>query len=182
MSAAQTNGDADMKKAIAFIILTVLIVCLAAACSAEEPVAQISTTAVTDSEGQTRYYEYVTDENGESVTDTNGSTLMAEIATDPNGTAVTDRSGEYVTENKTVFSLHNKQDSTTINSGSGKTESEAGSDADNEVEFDPNSGSGTTAATEKPTTTTATPSTVTDPSVATTQSATDSDGWINKWY
>lgn len=166
-----------MKKILLCILLTVLIVCLAAACSAGNENGEISTTAVTDAAGQTRYYEPVTDENGETVTDENGDAVFAEIETDADGTAVTNRSGEYVTADKTtVFQPQN-----TADNYSGNTEnSGAGSGADNEIPFKP-SGEDTTATTAERATTTTAPQT-TDPGVTTTQSATDSEGWINKWY
>lgn len=59
--------------------------CTGAACSAGNPAAEASATSVTDSEGQTRYYEYVTDENGETVTAENGAAVLAEIKTDADG-------------------------------------------------------------------------------------------------
>lgn len=158
-----------MKKILPFILLTALIVCLAAACSAGNESSELSTTAVTDAAGQTRYYEPVTDENGETVTDENGGAVFAEIETDTDGTAVTNRSGEYVTADKTtVFQPQNTADSG------------AGSGADNEIPFEPGGGDTTATTAERATTTTA-PQT-TDPGVTTTQSATDSEGWINKWY
>lgn len=40
-----------MKKILPFILLTVLIVCLAAACSAGNESSELSTTAVTDAAG-----------------------------------------------------------------------------------------------------------------------------------
>ena len=166
-----------MKKILPCILLTVLIVCLAAACSAGNESSELSTTAVTDAAGQTRYYEPVTDENGETVTDENGSAVFAEIETDTGGTAVTNRSGEYVTADKTtVFQPQN-----TADNSAGNTEiSGAGSGADNEIPFEPG-GEDTTATTAERATTTTAPQT-TDPDVTTTQSATDSEGWINKWY
>lgn len=166
-----------MKKILPFILLTALIVCLAAACSAGNESRELSTTAVTDAAGQTRYYEPVTNENGETVTDENGGAVFAEIETDTDGTAVTNRSGEYVTADKTtVFQPQN-----TADSSAGNTEnSGAGSGADNEIPFEPG-GEDTTATTAERATTTTAPQT-TDPGVTTTQSATDSEGWINKWY
>lgn len=166
-----------MKKILPFILLTVLIVCLAAACSAGNESSELSTTAVTDAAGQTRYYEPVTDENGETVTDENGGAVFAEIEINTDGTAVTNRSGEYVTADKTtVFQPQNTAD----NSAGNTENSGADSGADNEIPFEPG-GEDTTATTAERATTTTAPQT-TDPDVTTTQSATDSEGWINKWY
>lgn len=169
-----------MKRFIVLITLTVIMVCIATACSAGNESIEVSTTAVTDADGQTQYYEYVTGENGEAATDDNGNALFAVIETDSGGSAVTERSGEYVTKSRTVTLNQNAQGTTEKSNTQGSADNANGSDADNEVEFIPGSGS-TTTTTQRTTTTTA-PQTTDDPSSSTTQSATDSEGWINKWY
>ncbi len=169
-----------MKKTITIIILTVLIVCFAAACGAESANNEVSTTAVTDAEGQTKYYEYITDENGENVTDGNDNSLFAEIETGNDGTAVTNSGGEFVTKSESAVTLPNSQ-SNTAAGNAGSSESNSDSAADNEVEFYPSGGNTETTETQKPTSTTAAQATSGKPET-TTQSATDSEGWINKWY
>lgn len=163
-----------MKKNISLILLIILLVCTGAACSAGDPVAEVSTTSVTDTEGQTRYYEYVTDENGETVTAENGNAVLAEIETDANGTAATRQSGEFVTKEETTV-ISNQ----TTQSGAGNTS--GSSSADNEIPFDPGPENETTSEKQTQNTTTTKPATAPSGDT-TTQSATDADGWINKWY
>lgn len=91
-----------MKKYITIIILTVLVVCAAAACSAGTVSDEVLTTAVTNAQGQTKYYEYVTGENGELVTEKNSGAVAAEIETQSNGVPITQQSGEYVTKSETT--------------------------------------------------------------------------------
>lgn len=168
-----------MKKAVILLAVTVITVCLFASCSAKNSGSgDNSTTAVTDTNGETHYYETVTDENGETVTDENGSTVYAEIVTNKNGEAATDKNKNYVTkENTTIF--NNTEKDTSI------TEAKKSDTADNEVTF--NQPNKTTTHVEQTTNTTdATVTTTTKETTiekeTTTQSVTDKDGWINKWY
>ena len=165
-----------MKKTVTIVLITVIVVSAFAACSVNGSTENISTTAVTDSQGQTLYYEPATDEDGKTVTDTNGNTVFAQIETLTNGNAVTKENGEYVTNaNTTVLAGGtNGSDSNAKPPSSGeKTE-----DADNEVPFDPTTE--TSPEESKTETTSATENTT--QVEETTQSATDADGWINKWY
>ena len=165
-----------MKRPVTMILITVIVVSAFAACSVNGSNENISTTAVTDSQGQTHYYEPVTDEDGKTVTDTNGNTVFAQTETLTNGNAVTNENGEYVTNaNTTVFAGgSNGSDSNVTPPSSGeKTE-----DADNEVPFDPTTGT----FTDESKTETTSPTKDTTQEEKTTQSATDADGWINKWY
>lgn len=165
-----------MKKSYIIIAFLALSVSALVSCSVNGSNENISTTAVTDSQWQTLYYEPATDEDGKTVTDTNGNTVFAQIETLTNGNAVTKENGEYVTNaNTTVLAGGtNGSDSNAKPPSSGeKTE-----DADNEVPFDPTTE--TSAEESKTETTSATKNTT--QVEETTQSATDADGWINKWY
>lgn len=153
-----------MKKAIILLAVTVITVCLFVSCSAKNSGSgDISTTAITDVNGETHYYETVTDKSGEPVTDENGSTVYAEIVTDKDKNYVTNKS-------TTVFNDDTKDDSL---SETNKTNS-----ADNEVTF--NQPDATT--TQDPTTHITNTTESTTQKETTAQSVTDKDGWINKWY
>lgn len=156
-----------MKKQLLIISIIVVIVSIFVSCSVNGSSEEMSTTAVTDSNGTTRYYEMLTDENG--------STILAEIETRSDGKAVTEQNGTYVTislnENatgKTSITTQSSAESTITNNIK---------NADNVVEFEP---ADTTKET-KPNAITVTKEETTD-NPKTTQSATDKDGWVNKWY
>lgn len=107
----------------------------------------------------------------EPVTDENGSTVYAEIVTNQNGEAVIDKNKNYVTkENTTIF--NNTEKDTSI------TETKKSDTADNEVTFNHTDES----TTQKPTTNITNTTESTTQKETTTQSVTDKDGWINKWY
>ena len=161
-----------MKKSALSLILIVITVCLFVSCSAKNSGSgDISTTAITDVNGETHYYETVTDKSGELVTDENGSTVYAEIATNQNGEVVTDKNKNYVTkENTTIF--NNTEKDTSI------TETKKSDTADNEVTFNYPYES----TTQKPTTNITNTTESTTQKETPTQSVTDKDGWINKWY
>ena len=161
-----------MKKSLISIVFVVTLICILVSCSAKNiGSGDISTTAITDVNGETHYYETVTDQSGEPVTDENGSTVYAEIVTNKNGEAATDKNKNYVTkENTTIF--NNTEKDTSI------TETKKSDTADNEVTFNYPYES----TTQKPTTNIANTTELTTQKVTTTQSVTDKDGWINKWY
>lgn len=153
-----------MKKSIILLAVTVVTVCLFASCSAKNSGSgDISTTAVTDTNGETHYYETVTDENGETVSNSKGNTVYAEI--------VTDKDKNYVTNKSTTVFNDDTKDASL--SETNKTNS-----ADNEVTF--NQPDATT--TQEPTTHITNTTESTTQKETTTQSVTDKDGWINKWY
>ena len=161
-----------MKKAIILLAVTVITVCLFVSCSAKNSGSgDISTTAITDVNGETHYYETVTDKSGEPVTDENGSTVYAEIVTNKNGEATTDKNKNYVTKEDTAI-FNNTEKDTSI------TETKKSDSADNEVTFNYPYES----TTQKPTTNITNTTELTTQKVTTTQSVTDKDGWINKWY
>lgn len=171
-----------MKKHILIISIVVLIVSFFVSCSVNSSIDEVSTTAVTDSNGTTHYYEPVTDNKGNISTTAKNPGVFAEIETQPNGKTVTNKNGTYVTnEHTTVLPIENKSNNTsnTIKSESEKISSDTTKDIDNDdniVEFEPTD---TTNETKPNTTTTENNETENN---KTTQSATDKDGWINKWY
>lgn len=161
-----------MKKSLISIVFVVTLVCILVSCSAKNiGSGDISTTDITDINGETHYYETVTDKSGELVTDENGSTVYAEIATNQNGEVATDKNKNYVTkENTTIF--NNTEKDTSI------TERKKSDTADNEVNFN----NPDESTTQKLTTNIANTTESTTQKETPTQSVTDKDGWINKWY
>lgn len=148
-----------MKKLAISLVFIVITVCLFVSCSAKNSGSgEISTTAITDISGETHYYETVTDENGETVTDNKGNTVYAEI--------VTDKNNNYVTKENTTV-LDDKEKDTS------QSETKKTTNADNEVTF---------SQTQESTTHTTNTTASTTQNETPTQSVTDKDGWINKWY
>ena len=78
-----------MKKQFLIISVLVIVVSIFVSCSANSSGESIPTTAVTDSNGTTRYYEPVTDDNGNISTTGKNQGVFAEIETQLNGKAVT---------------------------------------------------------------------------------------------
>ncbi len=177
-----------MKKQLLIISILVVIVSILVSCSVNSNSEDISTTAVTDSNGTTHYYEPVTDDKGDISTTDKIQGVFAEIETQSNGKAITEKKGKYITnEHTTILPI---KDETTKASSSEKQSTEKSSsditksieDADNVVEFEPTEATSET----KPTTSTTTEKTTTTTTETTTQKetqpATDKDGWITKWY
>lgn len=159
-------GICDMSKKL--IVISIILVSLSvvfASCSSNNNTNESSTVAVTDSNGITHYYEPVTDKDGNALTTDNEQAVFVEIVTDKNGTYITN-------EHTTIMPFDNG--SVNQNSSANSTEKSNGDilDADNTVNFEANS---------NPTTETTAQSTV-----SVTESdippATDSEGWITKWY
>lgn len=171
----------NMKKQIFSISIIVIIVSVFVSCSANSSSENISTTAVTDSDGTTHYYEPVTDDKGSLSTTGKNQGVFAKIETRSNGKAVTKKDGTYVTnEHTAVLPIESVTDnSSTTNSTTQKSTSDTTKvvdDADNILEFEPSDDKTTT---EKQTTKTTLTETTTKKE---TQPATDKDGWITKWY
>ena len=180
-----------MKKKLLIVAVTVIIVSIFVSCSANSGSENVSTTAVTDGKGATRYYEPVTDDEGKISTTSKDQGVFAEIETESNGKVVTRKDGTYVTNEHTTILTVTKE-------GNGKTTSakkqeqsatkkqistNSNSDADNEVPFESSSRkSTTTTTTEKKQPSTSTTKLSTTTTEKTTHSVTDEDGWINKWY
>lgn len=181
----------NMKKQLFIISIIIIIVSIFVACSANSSREDISTTAVTDSNGTTHFYEPVTDETGKAVTNENGDTIYAQIETQACGTPVTNKNGTYVTkEHTTVFPATAKNDvrnTAEENIGNTNTVTNSNSEnqtagADNEVPFEQTENNTSSTATTKNNTGVTTTTEQPAQTEKTTQSATDSDGWITKWY
>lgn len=100
----------------------------------------ISTTAVTNSNGTTHYYEPVTDDNGNVSTIDGNQSIFVEIETQSNGKAVTKKDGTYVTnEHTTALPIENTTDnpSSTIKPVTEKSSDTTNDNADNNVDFEP---------------------------------------------
>lgn len=176
-----------MKKQLLIISIIVVIVSIFVSCSANSSSEDVSTTAVTDSNGATHYYGPVTDDKGNVSTTDKNQGVFAELETKLNGKAVIDKNGTYVTkEHTTVLPIKDEiiQPSTSTEPTAEKQPSgTVNNNADNDVDFEsdkPTEETKPTASTttEKPTTTTTTETTTQKES----QPATDKDGWITKWY
>lgn len=173
-----------MKKQLLIISIIVVIVGIFVSCSVNSSGDTVSTTAVTDSNGTTHYYEPVTDDEGNISTTAKNQGVFAEIETHSNGKAVTKKNGEYVTnEHTTALSIENTTDSSSSTTKPAAKQSSTSNtatdidDADNDIEFETPSEDTTKPTTEKTTTTTT--ETTTQKEI---QPATDKDGWITKWY
>lgn len=177
-----------MKKQILIISVLAIIVSIFVSCSGNSRSEEISTTAVTDEQGTTHYYEPVTDKNGEVSTTGKNQGIFAEIETESNGKPVTKKNGAYVTNEHTtvllIESTTNFSNSTTKPATQkSSTEQPLGTtnnNADNNIDFEPDKPTEET----KPTISTTTENLTTTETTTQkeTQPATDKDGWINKWY
>lgn len=174
-----------MKKQLLIISIIVVIVSIFVSCSVNSGSEEVSTTAVTDSNGTTHYYEPITDDKGNISTTAKNQGVFAEIETQSNGKAVTKKNGEYVTnEYTTALPIENTTDnsSSTTKSATEKPSDTTNNNADNNIDFEPDE------TTNKNTSTTdgASPIPTEKETTATTQKetqpATDKDGWITKWY
>lgn len=155
-----------------------------------------ATVAVTDSSGATHYYELVTDKGGNAVTEDKNQAVFAEI--------VTDKSGAYIANgHTTVMPIENEVSQDRILNSTKKNPSyteKSGdiAEADNTVNFElsvlsPVTEENTTATAKPDTTKTAVASTEPDDTKtsavsatsaikSTNPPATDSNGWVTKWY
>lgn len=159
-----------MKKQLIFISVFIIIVSIFVSCSVNSSSEDVSTTAVTDSNGTTHYYEPVTDDKGNISTTEKNQGVYAEIETQSNGKAVTENSGKYVTNEHTTFlPIESTTDSSTKKSKPDITATVTENQTTNTTE--------TTATTATETTTKEETTTKKE-----TQPATDKDGWITKWY
>lgn len=147
-----------MKKQVLIIISIVVIICSFVACTNNGSIETVSTTAVTDGNGITHYYEPVTDENNEIVTDKNNDVVTTEITT--TGKTTKAQTTSTYTQNK----------------------------ADNDIDFESVTNNTTSTTENVVTTTNHTTQKQITTTNANTQKqtqpqpATDQDGWINKWY
>lgn len=155
-----------MKK---FLIVMLTIVALTAfftACTvSSNDTESVLTTAVTDENGKTHYYEIVTDEEN--------STVLNEIKTDDQGNPVADKNGGYET-------IHNQKSSAKITTSAAPESTANANAADNEVKFDSDDNLTSESDTRQ---TKREKYEITERTTAgNVQPATDADGWINKWY
>lgn len=170
--------DGNMKKQLLIISIIVVIVSIFVSCSVnkEGNIQLPSTTAVTDEQGTTHYYQPVTENKSTSV--------FAEIVTDDKGKAVTKKNGEYVTkEHTTILTTTENTTSSKESKSSTADKQQAGSTtnlADNEIEFKTSTNKNTT--TTRKNTTKPTEKETAQTTAPTTKVVTDKDGWIDKWY
>ena len=149
-----------MKKHILIIASVVVIICSFVACTNNSGSESISTTAVTDSNGITHYYEPVTDENNDIVTKEDGDVVTTEITVQSKATKTQTSSTSAQNEADNVIDFNTVTDnSKTTTVRNNKTE----------------------MSTEISTDETTTQTNTTTPQKQ-TQPITDKDGWINKWY
>lgn len=158
-----------MKKQLFIFSILIVIISIFVSCSTNSSSEVISTTAVTNSNGITHYYEPVTDDNGNVSTIDGNQIIFAEIETKSNGKAVTNKNGTYVTKEHTTVLPFDDETAKSISSTE-KSSNTTNEDADNNIAFDPDKPTEET----KPTTSTT--------AEKETQPATDKDGWITKWY
>lgn len=170
--------ELNMKKQLFIFSILIVIISIFVSCSTNSGSEVLSTTAVTNSNGITHYYEPVTDDNGNISTIDGNQSIFVEIETQSNGKAVTKKDGTYVTnEHTAALPIENTTDnqSSTIKPVTEKPSDTTNDNADNNVDFEPDKPTEETkpTTTEKPTTTA---------TQKTTKPATDKDGWITKWY
>lgn len=170
-----------MNKQLFIFSILIVIISIFVSCSTNSSSEVISTTAVTNSNGITHYYEPVTDDNGNVSTIDGNQSIFVEIETQSNGKAVTKKDGTYVTnEHTTALPIENTTDnpSSTIKPVTEKSSDTTNDNADNNVDFEPDKPTEKT----KPTTSTTTEKPTTTATQKATKPATDKDGWITKWY
>ena len=173
-----------MKKQLFIISVLVIIVGIFVSCSVNSSSDEISTTAITDNNGTTHYYEPITDDKGNVSTTTKNQGVFAEIETQSNGKTVTNKNGTYVTnEHTTVLPIETGSDNTSSTTKPGKiTASDTTKDidkADNDIPFE-------TSSEKEPqhtkTTDTGKNNESTSNDNTATKVVTDKDGWNDKWY
>ncbi len=175
----------QMKKQLIIISIIVVIVSIFVSCSVNSSNEDISTTAVTDSNGTTHYYEPVTDDKGNMSTTAKNQGVFIEIETQSNGKAVTKKDGTYVTnEHTTVLPIENTTDnsSSTTKSTTEKPSGTTNNNADNNIDFEPEKPTEDTTPTSSTTTEKQTTTKAETTTQKSTEPATDKDGWITKWY
>ena len=158
-----------MKKQLFIFSILIVIISIFVSCSTNSSSEVISTTAVTDEQGTTHYYEHVADEKVNISQTAENQGVYAEIETKSNGKAVTNKNGTYVTKEHTTVLPFDDETAKSISSTE-KSSNTTNEGVDNNIAFDPDKPTEET----KPTTSTT--------AEKETQPATDKDGWITKWY
>lgn len=176
-----------MKKQLFIISVLVIIVGIFVSCSVNSSSDEISTTAITDNNGTTHYYEPITDDKGNVSTTTKNQGVFAEIETQSDGKTVTNKNDTYVTnEHTTVLPIETGSDNTSSTTKPGKiiaSDTTKNIDkADNDTPFE-------TSSEKEPQHTKTTDTDETDKNKESTSNdntatkvVTDKDGWIDKWY
>lgn len=168
------------KKRITVISIAVFILCIfVVSCSAKNGNGDALTTAVTDNQGNTVYYQVVSDEN---------TTALAEIVTNENGKAVTNKNGDNVTKSSIADKSSQSHSSVTAQSSTSKnqtpdsTKAQTGG-ADNDIKFDaPSSNSNNSEIYSDSVPASSLAEQETTVPKTTEKIVTDKDGWIDKWY
>ena len=161
-----------MKKQLLIFSILVVIISIFVSCSTNSSSEVLSTTAVTDSNGITHYYEPVTDLSKETATDKKGDVVTTEITVkNTTTTSHTSLSSQNNADNDIEFKSVEKSTTSASITRNEKTSTITRSDAGTQKS---NTSSQNNSTTSKLTTNIATNKQ--------TQPATDKDGWINKWY
>ncbi len=177
-----------MKKQLFIFSILIVIISIFVSCSTNSSSEVISTTAVTNSNGTTHYYEPVTDDNGNISTIDGNQSIFVKIETQSNGKAVTKKDGTYVTNEHTIIlpiKNTNPTKSTPDNLSSTVKDT---TDADNHKPFETS-----TQKEHQSKTTTILNTTMsnnnsnkkddqTSNTELETKITTNKDGWIDKWY
>lgn len=142
-----------MKKVLFLAIVMAVSAIVLTACSVHDSDEKASTTAITDENGNTHFYEIVIDKEG--------SSQLTEIETASSGNSVLQQNSSLNEGKKTETN----------------TSAAASGNADNEVPFE--FGTDNSLDTPKPNTTVSSDK---RESIVSNPPATDKDGWINKWY
>lgn len=178
-----------MKKQVLIIISVTVITCSFVACTHNSSRETISTTAVTDVNGNTHYYEPVTDENNEIVTDKNGIIVTKEKTTknkSDNTNAIfasaenkADNVVDYedIVDNVTTAML--KSDTTIATNTQANT---SGQKLETTTTNKPTTKKTTTTSQSNTASKSTTNPTTQKQTQTQTELATDKDGWIDKWY
>lgn len=158
------------KKTLLLISFIIVIVSIFVSCAVNSDNKDVLTTAVTDNDGTTRYYEVVTDDSE--------TTVLYEIATDSDGKSITKKGGTYVTvKNPSKPHTADDKQNNPYSAKTRPTSSSKNSADDNDVLFESSTENKTTNITQTE------PTSVSSSKTATTiEAATDADGWITKWY
>lgn len=177
-----------MKKQLFIFSILIVIISIFVSCSTNSSSEVISTTAVTNSNGTTHYYEPVTDDNGNVSTIDGNQSIFVEIGTQSNGKAVTKKDGTYVTNEHTIIlPIKNTNPTKSTHDNLSSTAKDT-TDVDNHKPFETS-----TPKEHQSKTTTILNTTMsnnnsnkkddqTSNTELETKITTNKDGWIDKWY
>lgn len=139
----------------------------------------LAVTAVTDAQGETHYYSPATDKNGDEKTTDGGRVIYNETESESGGKYVTGTATTVFgsSRSKTRTEKHRTAAPKTKTTAPPQTTSAPKADDDNEVTYKDTAEKTTAGETGAAKTTEQSKK-----STTAKQSATDSAGWINKWY